>query len=605
MENRKIYEDLPLVVRRSHIVFILVEVLFVFLVFYFWKIQVIDHNKYWRQSEENRIQEVTIPAPRGLIRDREETILVDNVASFKASIIRENCRNFDLSCLRIARLLNLEEDVLRKRIEKYKAFPLFKPIVVKDNLTIEEVTLIEGRKLEFPELVLQAEPKRNYQFGSFAAHTLGYVQEISEEEINSGKYKERRLGDIVGKRGIEKEYDNILRGKDGQLIEVVDSLGRNRGEVTRKKPVQGSNLKLTLDFELQKKAEKLLEGREGAAVVLDAQNGEILALASYPTFDLNKFINRFTPEEWLDLVNNPEFPLENRAIRGLYAPGSVFKPVLAIAGLDLNLITERTVFYCRGKAHFYGQPFSCWREKGHGRMNLLNGIRYSCNVYFYNLGKKLGIEEIARYAKTLGFGEKTGIDLPGEKEGLIPTPEWKMENRNIPWYPGETISVSIGQGPILVTPLQVAVCTALIANRGHKIFPILLHSYSDSITEEGTIIRSPRSDQSVEIKSSSFEKVIAGMWKAVNERGTAQLARIKGYDVCGKTGSTQIIGAAKTKELSKLDINIKTHSWFTGFAPKENPKVVVTVLVEYGGMGGETAAPLARELYKLYREKYD
>jgi len=605
MENKKIYEDLSLLTKRSRKVFILVEILLGFLIIYFWKIQIIDHKRYWNKSEANRIREVILVAPRGLIIDREGTVLAENIASFKASIIRENCKNFDLSCLRIARLLKLEKDVLKERIKKYESLPSFKPIIVKDNLTKEEVFLIEGRKLEFPELILQTEPKRFYPLGSFAAHILGYLQEISEKDIKSGIYKERRLADLVGKTGLEKEYDSLLRGTDGQHIEVVDSVGRSRGVITRRNSIHGYNLKLTLDFDLQKKAEELLAGKEGAVVILDARNGEVLALASYPTYDPNKFINRFTPEEWLDLVNNAEFPLENRAIRGLYAPGSVFKLTIALGALDLKLITENTLISCRGKIQIYGHPFSCWLKQGHGLIDLKTAIKDSCNIYFYNLGKKLGIEEIARYAAEFSFGAKTEIDLPEEKEGLIPSPEWKRKARSLPWYPGETILVSIGQGPLLVTPLQVAVHTAFIANRGIRVYPHLLRSYFAPRTKEEKVVPNLRNSHNIVVKQSSFEKVIKGMWMAVNKGGTAKLAEVEGFNVCGKTGSTQLIGTIKEKGSSKIRRKIKSHSWFTGFAPKEKPEVVITVLVEHGGLGGEIAAPLAKKLFELYRKKYD
>ena len=602
---KKIYEDLSLIIKRSNKILLFVEILLIILVFYFWKIQIIDHDKYWKQSEANRIQETVLPSPRGLIKDREDTILAKNIASFKASIIRENCDDYDSSLRRIARLLDLDVEVLKGRIKKYETLPLFKPIVFKDNLTIEEVSLIEARKLEFPELVLQTEPKRSYSYDNFSAHNLGYIQELSIEEINSGINKDRRLGDLIGKTGLEKKYEDLLKGTEGQTIAVVDSVGRYMGEISRKDPIQGYDLKLTLDFDLQEKAEELLAGREGAAVVMDVRNGEILALASYPTYDPNKFINRFTPEEWVDLVNNPEFPLENRAIRGLYSPGSIFKLAMALAALDSNSITERTVFTCRGRTRIYGQPFSCWKGQGHGLIGLTGSIQHSCNIYFYNLGKKLGIEEIARYAKILGLGEKTGIDLPGEKEGLIPSPGWKRRARNLPWYPGETISVSIGQGPILVTPLQIAVHTSLIANRGERVTPHLLQSHTDPATGEEEKFSFPSTFDRAEIKRSSFEKVIKGMWKAVNEGGTARLARVEGFNVCGKTGSTQVISSVKANELSRAEKEIKTHSWFTGFAPKDNPKIVVTVLVAYGGPGGKRAAPMARKLFELYREKND
>jgi penicillin-binding protein 2 len=369
----------------------------------------------------------------------------------------------------------------------------------------------------------------------------------------------------------------------------------------------------TLDFNLQEEAEEMLEGREGAIIVMDVRTGEILALASYPNFDPNKFINRFTSEEWLNLVNSPEFPLLNRAIGGLYSPGSVFKLVMALGALDSGTITDEDTFICRGETKIYNHPFSCWREEGHGKMDFYDAIRHSCNIYFYNIGKEMGIEEISRYARMLGLGAKTGIDLPGEKVGLVPDPEWKIQAKNEPWQKGETISVSIGQSFMLVTPIQIAAHTAHIANRGICVTPHLFKSLSENGRKSGREYNMP-SRHRVNIDLSIFEQVIQGMWQAVNDQGTGWAAMVSGYDVCGKTGSTQVISKDKDEEAEEEkkieegeeeEEEVKTHSWFTGFAPRENPEIVVTVLVEYGGMGGATAAPLARRLFNLYRKKYD
>ncbi len=601
MKNGRIYEDLSLIGGRAHKTFNVFVILFIILLLCFWKIQILDHEKYWKKSEANRVREIVLPAQRGLITTRNSEIIANNIASFKVSIIRENCKNIDESCQKIAQLLNLEVSVLKERINRYESLPAFVPIVVKDNLSRKEVSIVESRRLEFPELIIQAEPKRYYPYGIFASHVIGYLQEPSLKEIKMDIYREMRLGDLVGKIGIEKEYEAKLKGEEGRVIEIVDSLGKKKDEIARLEPLKGQNIMLTLDFDLQKKAEELLEGNEGSIVILDPRTGEILALASYPNFDPNKFINRFTPTEWIDLINNPEFPLENRAIRGLYSPGSIFKLVIALAALDLNIITDRRLFFCSGNIVIYGHPFSCWFKPGHGNIDLYNGIRHSCNIYFYQLGKRLGIEEISVYARMLGYGMKTGIDLSGEKDGLVPDTAWKKRVRNAPWYPGETISVSIGQGPLLTTPLQVACHTAIIANRGRKITPHLLMS-DNSISSEREGQEWVPDKMLIKIKKSVFEKVIKGMWKAVNENGTARAARIDGYDVCGKTGSTQTV----SKETSeKLEKEVKTHSWFTGFAPKSDPKVVITVLVEYGGLGGATAAPIANKLFDLYRKKYD
>ncbi len=603
MENNEVYEDLILVQRRSKKIFIFIQVLTVFLLLNFWKIQVLDHKKYWEKSEANRMREIVLPSQRGLIKDRGETILADNKASFKVSIIRENCKDYDKSCRKISRLLKIEEDVLKERIKRYESFPVFKPIVIKENLSFEEVAVIEARKLEFPELFLQAEPKRFYPFGNLAAHALGYIQELSGEEIKNGLYQQRRLGDLIGKTGVEKVYEATLVGTDGEALEIVDSMGRSKGEIAKREPEKGQNIILTLDYALQEKAEELLEGREGAVVMMDPQTGEILALASYPTFDPNKFIDRFTPEEWLDLINSSEFPLENRAIRGQYAPGSIFKLVIDLGALELGIIDEETTFTCKGEIEIYNEPFTCWVEKGHGEMNLIQGIRNSCNIYHYQVGKKMGIDEISRYAKMLGFGAKTGIDLPGEKTGLVPNPQWKREVRKERWQPGETISVAIGQGPLMVTPLQVALYTSIIANRGRKVTPHLLNSQSLA----GKRVFSEK--DAVDIELSTFETVIQGMWEVVNKGGTGWAANVKGFDICGKTGSTQLISTEKDKEKKveeeEEEEETKTHSWFTGFAPRDNPKIVVTVIIEYGGMGGATAAPIARKLFNSYRRKYD
>jgi len=602
MENSSIYEELSLIQRRARRVYLAIGLVFVLLLLSFWKIQILDHKKYWRLSESNRTREVIIPYQRGLIKDRNDQILAKSIASFRASIIRENCEDFENSCQKIAWLLNLEKNVLQERIQKYKSLPLSYPIVVKDNLSFEEVSHIEARKIELPELILQVEPKRSYPHGQLASHVLGYLQELSPEDIQSGLYPDRHLGDLIGRTGIEKLYDDILEGTNGRVLEIVDSLGRRQGEITRDDPVQGKTIYLTLDLEIQKRAEELLEGKEGSIVVLDAKSGEILALASYPTFDPNKFINRFTPEEWQSLIQSPEFPLENRAIRGLYSPGSVFKLTMALAALESGIINDGTSFYCSGHTRIYGHPFGCWFKPGHGAMNLYTGIQNSCNIYFYQLGRRLGIEAIHRYASLQGFGTLTGVDLPGEKAGLVPNPEWKQQVKKEPWYPGETISVSIGQGPLLVTPLQIAVHTALIANRGREVTPHILKSLQNQ-TRSNRNIQSRA--QVVGMSPASFEKVIDGMWKSVNEGGTGRGARIGDFNICGKTGSTQLVSTAKAKELLEKGQKVKTHSWFTGFCAKDNPQVVVTVLVEHGGMGGATAAPLARRIFDLYLKKYD
>jgi penicillin-binding protein 2 len=395
--------------------------------------------------------------------------------------------------------------------------------------------------------------------------------------------------------GIEDGYNERIAGRDGKLVEIVDSLGRKQSDLERSEPRPGPKLALTIDFELQTKAEELLAGREGAIVVLDPVTGEVLALASYPTFDPNKFINRFTPEEWLALVQNPDNPLLNRALQGLYSPGSLFKPVMGLAALGTGAVGAETTYFCGGSVEIYNAVRHCWNEAGHGSLTLRDALRYSCNIYFYQLGRKIPIDTIARYAGFMGLGRKTGVDIPGEKEGLVPSTEWKKTARKEDWYPGETISVAIGQGPLQTTPLQIAAMTARLANRGKGIRPHLLMGESGALSDE------PDSG----IPSWAFEQIVEGMWRSVNEGGTGAPARVEGFQVCGKTGSTQTISRETAERIADGIKVKKTHSWFSGFAPRSNPRVVVTVLVEYGGGGGATAGPIAGQLFALYKQKND
>jgi len=598
----RIYEDLTSLQKRIRIIQRVVVVSVILIAVYLWKMQILDYNRYWQKAENNRLREIKLPPQRGLIVDRNGVILAKNKASFQVSFIRENAQDLQLSLERVARLLSMDKKELVARLDKYRSLPDFVPIVIKDDLSIEEVARIESNQMEFPELRLAMEPKRDYPFGPFASHVLGYLQEISLRELRIPQYQGHDVGDMIGKTGIEFQFEQELAGRKGLVVEVVDSLGRKVKELVRRPPTRGNKVYLTLDYDLQAKAEELLNGREGAIVVLDPRNGEILALASFPNYDPNKFIHRFSPEEWLSFVQDPSHPLENRAIRGLYAPGSIFKLVMALAGLEAKVISPWTTFFCSGTTVIYGHPFACWYQPGHGAMNLEKAIQHSCNIYFYNLGKLLGIERIAAYARQCGLGQLTGIDLPGEKRGLVPDPEWKKQNRGAPWYPGETISVSIGQGPLLVTPLQVAVLTSMIARRGQRIIP---HLFLKVEKREGTsqYYSPPCEEEKPGLKDKKvFERIISGMWKSVNAGGTGQGARLEGYDICGKTGSTQVISRDTADKMKK---KIKTHSWFTGFASRHDPRVVVTVIVEFGGMGGQTAAPIARQLFELYRRKYD
>jgi penicillin-binding protein 2 len=594
MARERIYEDFSFLHRRVKKIKFLFIFIFLFLILGYWKIQILDHRKYWSLSEANRLREIAIPAPRGRLFDRQGVVLADNTAAFKACLLRENNPRWKESLGEMARLLQLDLTVLEERINRYASLPAFIPIVIKDNLSLEEIARIEARKFEFPELFIDREPRRFYPFGEITAHVTGYLQEVSADELKSGEFRKKRMGDLIGKTGLERKYEAWLEGEDGKRMEIVDSLGRSHGEYSRIEPRAGRDLHLALDLDLQKKAYELLEGREGAIVALKPRTGEILALVSSPSFDPNLFVSRFSLKEWTELNSRNDNPLENRAIRGLYPPGSVFKLAVALGALQKGLISPQTMHYCSGEANFYGRSFACWQSGGHGWLNLAEAIKNSCNIYFYQVGRRLGIEDIARTARQLGLGSMTGIDIPGEKEGVVPDPEWKRRTQGADWFPGETISVSIGQGPIQVTPLQIAVYTAIIANRGQKIKPHLIMEKELLASEQNGPL------DSADIDMNHFEAVIEGMWRSVNQGGTGHLAMVEGFDVCGKTGSSQIISREKAQ---KTGLKLKPHSWFTGFAPRNNPEIVVTVVVEFGGLGGASAAPLAKEIFSFYRNK--
>lgn len=597
MASDRIYEDLTGLTRRAGAAFKVFAVLLLAVLGYYWKVQILDTRKFQAMADANRMRNRAVAAPRGLILDRNGDILADNRASFKVSLIRENVKNFEASIASISGLLGIAPEELRSRIEKYKGVPKFEPIIIKDGLEPNEIAPIESRRREFPEIAVDAEPKRSYPFGMLGAHILGYLQERTPEEIAERPDRGLHLGDMGGRTGVERQYDGILTGQDGSAVEIVDSLGRTREEKALTAPIQGREITLTIDRKLQEKAESLLAGRDGAIVAMNPKNGEILAMASYPTYDPNKFISRFTPEEWVQLTNDPASPLENRTIRGLYAPGSIFKLVMALGGLDFHYVTEQSSVYCNGSIEIYGARRACWFAPGHGAMDLPEAIRNSCNIYFYTLGRQMGIDMIAMAAGRMGLGRKTEVDIPGEKEGLVPSTEWKMKALKTPWYPGETISVAIGQGQLQVTPLQLAAMVSLIADRGQRVGPPHLLLKPDF----GTSGAGPKPAEAP-FKAATFESVIEGMWRSVNAGGTGQAARVEGWDVCGKTGSTQTMSKETARQLALAGKIVKTHSWFCGFAPRNDPEIAVAVLVEFGGGGGATAAPVGGQLISAYKE---
>ena len=563
--------------------------IFLFLISGFWTLQVERPEFYNEQADRNHIKSLPIVAPRGKILDRDGRVIVDNHDSFSVILSRDSLKTEHLRA--IADGLNLDYNDLVARVQRYKNRPKYEDIIIKEELTPAELSFVESHRDPefFPEMSLIHSQRRLYPQNGMAAHVIGYTGEISEQELDSPEYAKYDAGDVIGKFGIEREYNDQLMGVDGRRQALVDNRGNVRKVLGVKDAVPGKDLDLTLDLDLQAVAELAMEGRNGAVVALDPRSGEILAMVSRPTFDPNKFAVRIKAADWKEIADNPDHPLINRAIQAQQAPGSTFKPIVALAGLETNSIDDHFTVHCAGGASFYGRYFKCHLKGGHGAVALHKGIAQSCDVYFYNVGNKTGIDNIATYAEALGLGHKTGVDLPQEKDGTIPSTKWKLRTQRQKWYAGETISVAIGQGATTVTPLQLARAYAGWITGGRVPTPHLLRSLTKTAKFE-----------TVKLDPQNVKEVIDGTYAVVNEGGTGGRARIPGIEVCGKTGSAQLASNEYVKGKNSKDL--KDNAWFVGFAPRSAPEIVVVVLFEHGEHG-HFAAPIARDVIKAYFDK--
>ncbi len=560
--------------------------IFLFLVTGFWELQIKSPEIYNERAERNRIKALPIVAPRGRILDRDGRVIVDNHSSWKLLLSRENLKEEHLH--EIASGLHLDYDDLAKKVARYRRRPKYEPIIIKEQLTAADLAFVDSHRdpNTFPEMELIQSQSRLYPENGLLAHMIGYTGEISESELDNPDYAKYNQGQIIGKTGIEKEYNDTLMGVDGERQSIVDNLGRERQMLGIKEAKPGRNLQLTIDLDLQVVAELALGDKRGAVVALNPNNGEVLAMASRPSFDPNKFAVRIKSADWRELTSDPGNPLLNRPIQAQFAPGSTFKPLVAIAGLETGAINEDTTFHCAGGATFYGHYHGCWGT--HGSVSLHKGIAQSCDTYFYNVGNQTGIYQLAFYAHQAGLGEKTGIDLPNEASGTVPSPEWKLRTQRQKWYAGETISVSIGQGALTVTPLQLARAIGGLALGGSWHAPHLL--MTDTAKEK---------PKEWNLSPDNVKKVVYGMYAVVNEGGTGGRAKIPNVDVCGKTGSAQIASEA----YEKLHKDVKDNAWFVAFAPCYKPEIVISVLWENSGLHGQFAAPIARDVIKSYFDK--
>jgi penicillin-binding protein 2 len=584
--DRLIREDPKKAASKIAIFQYLTVAVFVFLISGFWKLQVQNPDVYSEAAEHNRIKSTPILAPRGKILDRDGRVIVDNKASYSLLLNRDQIKPEHLPA--IAAALQLDYGDLTGKIRRMGNRP---QIIIKDQLTRDEMAWVESHQdsSAYPEMQIIKAWRRQYPQDGFAAHVVGYVGEINEAELDSPQFIDYHQGDIIGKDGLERQYDQTLRGVDGQQRVLVDNMGRERQVENAQEAVPGKDLRTTLDLDIQAVAELSMEGKRGSVVALDPRNGAVLAMVSRPTFDPNKFTGRISRTDWNQIATDPYKPLMNRAIQAQLAPGSTFKPIMALAGLETGVIDGETHFHCSGGASFYGHYFACHIKRGHGDIELHRAIAQSCDVFFYNVGNRLGIDRIAQYAELAGIGHKTGIDLPNETQGTMPSTRWKMRMFRQKWYAGETISVAIGQGAVTVSPLQIVTALGGLGAGGKWYKPHLLEGERPVLVRKGNFHRE------------NLEQVISGMYGVVNEGGTGRAAILPDVKVCGKTGTAQVASTNLTKG-AKLHSDLANNVWFVGFAPMENPEIAVVALFEHG-VESYNAVPIVRDVLKAYFDK--
>jgi penicillin-binding protein 2 len=563
----------------------------------FWKLQVVDSDKYSQMAERNRVRAIPIIAPRGRMLDRDGRVLVDNYPSFSVLLLRDDPVLVEKNLPAIADGLGIPLGDLKDQLESTQNLPKFQPIVIKPEATQADVAFIESHRADIPLLEMLMVHRRRYLPNGFMAHASGYVGEVSEQQIeaSNGRF---RPGDFAGKSGLERQYNDSLTGTDGMRRVIVNSVGKEVGHLAEQEPIPGKQIQLTIDYDLQQVAEQSLGNRPGAVVALDPRTGEVLAMVSRPTPDPNDFAIRIPAEEWKKLNDDPLHPLLNRAIQAQLAPGSVFKIVTATAMLEDHVPEENFTTFCPGYGTFFGRQYHCYvyyakkGPKSHGVLGLHEAILKSCDVFFYNVGMRLGIDRLSDWAIKLGLGRKTRIDLPSEEPGLIPTQEWVERTFHRKWYAGEVISVAIGQGMITTTPVQLARLIGGIASGGVFRQPHMLKDAPNAGVERITI------------SESTIEKVTDAMYGVVNEPGgTGGQLRLAGIEFSGKSGTAQVIGYDKMA-LVRKGTQYADNAWFVGYAPKRNPEICVAVLVQESGQhGGEAAGPVVRDIVKAYYDK--
>jgi penicillin-binding protein 2 len=568
-----------------------------------WYLQVIEGNDLRQRSESNSVRLRKIKPMRGLIMDQDRRVLVDNQPSFDIIFIPNRTKDIQTVIDKIKELYAKRSLALPALSTLPGRLKPFVPILLERNIGLEKLAVVETHALELPGVVTEMTPVRKYLNGEMTAQIIGFTGEVSREELDRNTTNNLKTGDIIGKFGIEKYLDTYLRGKSGAEQVEVNVSGKAIRSLGRIPATIGDNVVLTIDSALQEAAWSAIGNRTGAVVVLDPRNGAVLALVSSPSFNPNLFNGRISFDDWERLSNDPGHPMENRSISGQYPPGSTYKPIIAAAALEEGLITPETTFYCNGTFELGDRVFRCWQPKGHGHVNLHRALVESCDVYFYNLGKLLGVDRIAAYARAFGLGAPLGIDLPREKSGLIPTKQWKLTRLRESWQMGETISLAIGQGFNLVTPIQLANTYAALANGGTLYRPRLVKQL-ESLDRHVVKVFQPEKLGVLPVRPQNIQVINQALWGVVNEKGgTGYILKRSEQDVCGKTGTAQVIGLPqdeKARKTKRISAGFRDHALFVCFAPYGNPEIVVAVILENEGHGGSAAAPVARKVIDTY-----
>jgi penicillin-binding protein 2 len=578
---------------------------FCVLVISFWAIQVLQHDKFLELAENNHQRIIPLRAPRGPLFDRHGKVLVENREALNISLVREQAPDLDRSARVLAAVTGVEERYVRDAVEKGRSLPRYQPIRVIADANMPQIASVAARRHELNDVILERVPTRSYP-RDFASHLFGYVGEITAKQLEQPGFDRVAPGALIGQAGLEATYNDLLMGKDGARVVTVNSVGREIAEIDgeRIEPVEGRRVQLTIDADVQHAAEEgfRITGYNGSAVMLDPRNGEILALASVPSFDPNDFASGIAARTWNALLTDPLRPLSNRAIQGRYSPGSTFKIAVAVAGLEEGVITPETRFFCGGGATFYGRFFKCHAGGPHGSIDLRHAIEKSCNVYFYSVGNLLGVDRMHKWASALGLGEISGIDLPSEIQGIMPSTEWKRQKYNEKWYAGETISVAIGQGQVSVTPISLAVMAMTVANGGTRYQPHLVRATDEGNGKGWEPFPAPKPRSTAHMKPSTISAVHDGLFMVVNGAGTARRAQLPGYDVAGKTGTAQVISNQGKARAGKTTRDLRDHGFFVFFAPANNPEVAGVVFAEHSEHGSN-AAPIAKHMIATYFAK--